>query len=360
MLFQASRGLTYFERLALGGIYCAVVALVEVPTGVFADRHGRRRSLVAGGAAMVASALLAWRAHDFATFAAAEVLAALAMALCSGPDSAYLFDLLAARGRTADYARCESTASAWHLAGSALAAVGGGLLADVDLGWPCLATAGVALLSTFVAASLVDEGSLGVERRGFTRQIATALGELGRNGRLAWLVGYSAVVFVLVRATIYVYQPYLSERGLGPAEIGALYAGTYVVAALAATRMGALRERFGDTALLWMLLGTLAVSFVGLSAVTSGPWMLALLFVQAVANGVFSPLTKPLLNAEIADSRDRAAVLSVESMARRLAMGMFAPFAGIYGQDHVMLLCGCLGIGGAIILTLTASGSRTR
>ena len=46
MLFQAARGLTFFERLALGGIYSAVVIAVEIPTGVFADRIGRRRSMM--------------------------------------------------------------------------------------------------------------------------------------------------------------------------------------------------------------------------------------------------------------------------------------------------------------------------
>ena len=69
---------------------------------------------------------------------------------------------------------------------------------------------------------------------------------------------------------------------------------------------------------------------------------------QAVANGIYSPLTKPLLNAEIADSSRRAAVLSVESMARRAAMGMFSPLVGLYGETDVMLLCGAVGLGGFV------------
>jgi hypothetical protein len=78
--------------------------------------------------------------------------------------------------------------------------------------------------------------------------------------------------------------------------------------------------------------------------------MLALLVVQAIANGIYSPLTKPLLNNEIADSSQRAAVLSVESMARRVAMGLFAPLVGLYGQTDVMLLCGAVGLGGLLVL----------
>ena len=92
MLFQEARGLSFFERLALGGLYSAVVVLVEVPTGVMADRIGRRRSMMLGAMAMVGSCLLAYRADGFVDFAVAEGLAALSMALCSGADSAYLFD----------------------------------------------------------------------------------------------------------------------------------------------------------------------------------------------------------------------------------------------------------------------------
>lgn len=357
MLFQVSRGLTFFESLVLGGIFSAVVIAVEVPTGVFADRIGRRRSMMLGALAMVASCLLAAQAHSFATFAVAEALGALSIALCSGADSAYLFDFLRENDRAHEYARHESTASAWHLMGSAVAFAGGGLLAQIDLALPYLVTAGVALIAAVVASRLHDDRPVADDRipaslvmRSWGSQVSAALGEVARNPRLAWIVGYSAVVFVLLRATVYLYQPYLEERGLGPVSIGLLFAGVYVIASLVAYRTYQLRRRFGDEVLLWSVLAVLAVTFVGLAGAGRGPWMLALLVVQAIANGIYSPLTKPLLNAEITDSRRRAAVLSVDSMARRAAMGLFAPLVGLYGQADVMLLCGAVGIGGLVIL----------
>ena len=366
MLFQASRGLTFFERLALGGIFSAVVILVEVPTGVFADRIGRRRSMLLGALAMVASCLIAARAHSFGAFAVAEALGALSIALCSGADSAYLFDFLREHDRVHEYGHRESTASAWHLMGSAVAFAGGGLLAQIDLALPYLVTAGVAAIAAVVACMLHDDRPVtddrlpaGIVMRSWRGQIAAALGEVAKNPRLAWIVGYSAVVFVLLRATVYLYQPYLHDRGLGPVSIGLLFAGVYVIASVVAYRTYQLRHRFGDEALLWSLLAVLAVSFVGLAGAGAGPWMLALLVVQAIANGLYSPLTKPLLNAEITDSRRRAAVLSVESMARRAAMGLFAPLVGLYGEADVMLLCGAVGLGGLVILAFARLRLRT-
>ena len=364
MLFQAERGLSFFERLALGGLYSAVIILVEVPTGVFADRVGRRRSMLCGSLAMVVACLLAARADGFAAFAVAEALAALSMALCSGADSAYLYDLLAAHGKAGEYARRESAASAWHLVGSAAAFAGGGLLAQIDLALPYLATAAVAGAAAVVACMMREDHPPAapdyvpprIVLPSWGQQVIAALAEAIRNGRLLWLVGYSAVVFALLRATVYVYQPYLAERGLGTVEIGALFAGVYLVSAAVAYRTHHLRACLGDGRLLWGLLGVLAVSFLGLAVAGGGPWMLGLLLVQAIVNGVYSPLTKPLLNQEISDSRGRAAVLSVESMARRAAMALFAPLVGLHGQADVMLLCGAVGLGGLALLALARPG----
>jgi MFS family permease len=366
MLFQESRGLSFFERLVLGGVYSAVVILVEIPTGVLADRIGRRRAMMLGALTMVVSCLVAYQAASFSTFVFAEALAALSMALCSGADSAYLFDLLHANNAGHEYSRRESVASAWHLLGSGMAFAGGGLLAEIDIALPYLVTAGVALVSLGVAYQLRDDQpSLGTAAepssavmKSYIAQINSAMSIVLASPRLVWLIGYSMVVFVMLRATVYLYQPFLRSRGFGLAAIGLLFAGVYVAASLVAYRTHSWRRRWGDGVLLWALLAVLATSFLVFGLVP-GPWVVLVLGVQAVANGVYSPLTKPLLNHEIADSRRRASILSVESMARRAAMGLFAPIAGLYGEASAMQLCGIVGLLGLAALWATAGRSVT-
>lgn len=357
--FKQSRGLSFLEIMILGGIYSAVVIVCEIPTGAFADRIGRRTSMMAGALTMALSCLIAYGSHGMAGFAVSEALAAVSMSLCSGADSAYLFDLLDGHGVAHEYGRRESTASAWHQAGSALAYAAGGALAELDLGLPYLVTALVALAAFATAATMADDRPVGarVERdrsagrawRSWTAHMRQALGDVASSGRLAWMIGYSAVVFVLLRATEYLYQPLLKSHHLSYVEIGLVFAAVYLVAAFVAHRGWALRQRLGDEPLLWCMLGGLALSFVLLAEVR-GPWVLMLLGVQAVANGLYSPLVKPLINREIPDSGRRATVLSIESIVRRAAMGVFAPIAGLYGAHSAMQLCGVVGLGGMAVL----------
>ena len=119
--FMHARGLDWAQAASLGGLYSAILILAEVPTGAFADRIGRRASMMVGALAMVASSGVSLGAHSASRFGVAECLSAISMSLCSGADSAYLYDFLDDRGAAHEYAHRESVASAWHLIGVAIA-----------------------------------------------------------------------------------------------------------------------------------------------------------------------------------------------------------------------------------------------
>lgn len=366
--FMESRGLGFDDVMILGSIYAGTIILVEVPTGALADRIGRRHSMMAGSLAMVASCLVAYQAYTFAEFAVSQVLAAVSLALVSGADSAYLFDMLNDNGRGAEYARHESSSSAWHQAGNAALYTVGGLLATYNLAWPYLGTAIVSGAAFFVAFTMRgdratvtqrDAQPMRAELAAYVRHMVASLGDVRRGRSLAWVMAYSAVAFVLVKAMMYVYQPYLKGRGFGIAETALIYAGVHLVAAFVARRVPNLRQAFGDHSLVWGLLGGLALSFLLLNQVRS-EWVMLLLLIQAVSLGLYSPLVKPLLNAEIKDSDRRATVLSLESISRRLCIGIVGPIAGFYGEYLALYIFGAVGLVGFGLLWLTSAHSPAK
>jgi MFS family permease len=357
VVFAESRGLSYVEVMLLSTIYCAVVILTEVPTGALADRFGRRITMMAGALAMVAACLTYAFSDGFAGFAVAEALAALSMTLCSGADSAYLFDLLNEHGRGDEYPRREGTASAWHQAGQALAFLAGGALGASNLAWPYLATAGVASVAFFIALFMREGGAprrASLAPRQTLHHMRDSLRVVLRRGPLLWAIAYSAIVFLMLRATVYVYQPYLKASGFSIAQTGMVFAAVYLVAAAVAHNFDSLRARFTEASLVWVLLGTLVVTFFVLGNIR-GPVALVVMGIQAAANGLYSPLVKLMLQREIAESHQRATVLSIESMARRLALGLFSPALGgvmdAWGPGPGLMLCGLAGLVGMVALS---------
>ena len=91
-----------------------------------------------------------------------------------------------------------------------------------------------------------------------------------------------------------------------------------------------------------------------------GEWALLVLGVQAVANGLYSPLVKPMLNRQISDSSRRATVLSIESIVRRAAFGLFSPVVGFFGAASAIYVCGIFGVIAIAVLALVASSGATR
>jgi MFS family permease len=360
--FKVARGLDFDEIFWLSAVYAGTVIVFEIPTGAFADRIGRRTSMMAGALAMVISCLVAYHADGFRWFALSESLAAISMSLCSGADSAYLYDLLHAHGRGAEYAHREGTATAWHLCGNSIFFAASGYLAQIDLALPYLATACTAGLAFVVGVTLRTESWM--PRARVTRPLREDLVEycqlmkrsvtqVVHTRQLVWLIGYSAVVFPLVVITKYVYQPYLESRGFDYVDTGLVFAALHLVAAAVAVSVFPLRRKLGERGLLWGLLGTLALSFFLLERFHGAVPALCMLALQAGATGIFSPLVKPILNREIVDSRQRATMLSVESIARRASATMMHPMVGLFSLAAGIYLCGAFGLVGLLVLAAT-------
>jgi MFS family permease len=355
VLFFQARGLDFTQIALLNTVYALTAIVCEVPTGALADRFGRRFAMVAGSLMMAVGSLVDWRGHDFWTFAVGEGLLALGMTLTSGADSAYLFDLLRAAGREHEYRQREGSATAAKLVGAAAALVAGGLLGKHDLALTYLVTAAVCATAGAVAWGMMERPFVREDNAGFWPGMAHAARAVVRDRPLRFAVFFSVLVFTLLRMGLYLHPAYLDKAGLGVAWIGIVMAALSMVGAIGAQQIDAIRRLLGESILVIVLPLVLALSYLGLGA-WFAKWGIGLLMFQSIANGVFSPFSKELINREVRDSGHRATVLSVESMGRRLAFGAFAPLAGRLIDVHCLregfYSCAALGVlgGGALIV----------
>jgi predicted MFS family arabinose efflux permease len=359
--FFVSRGLDFTHIALLNSVYALTAIIFEVPTGALADRFGRCRAMMLGSLLMAIGCVVDYNGRDFWTFALGEGLLALGMTLTSGADSAYLYDLLLSYGREHEYRRHEGSATAAKLLGAAAALVAGGFVGRHAPAATYATTACVCAGAALVAMMMREPPIQRDDDSDFLHGMAHAARAVVTRPPLFFAVGLSVLLFTLLRMGLYLYPPYLAGAGLDTAWIGAVLALLYVVGAVGAQRIEWVRRTLGETGLVWAMPLALALSYVVLGRWVA-VWGIALLAVQSLVNGIYSPFSKELLNREIADSGQRATVLSVESMARRLAFGAFAPIAGVLIDSHglhtAFYLCAGAGFVGASLLI--ASGMRRR
>lgn len=355
VLYLQSRGLTNTQIGLLGTVYCVTVMFFEAPTGALADHFGRRKAMAVGSLLMALGCVIDYLGRSFWTFAAGDGFLALGMTLTSGADSAYLFDLLRSAGRDQEYRRLEGSASAAKLIGTALALIAGGVIGHYDLALPYALSAGICLISVVVALLLSEapRGSGEGQAQWLVPLIRSAVNEVRRVRRLRYAIGFSILVFCLLREGMYLYPIYLKQAHFDVRMTGTMLALLSLVSAWAAYRIEDLQSWIGERALLIALPLVMAVTYLAMGRWFAG-WGLSLLVLQMLVNGIYSPLSKDLLNREIPDSRQRATVLSMESISRRLAFGIASPLVGLF-LDRVSVpmgfyACGFMGVCGLALL----------
>ncbi|GAA2570979.1 hypothetical protein GCM10010304_06700 [Streptomyces roseoviolaceus] len=128
VLFLYQRGFSVGQVALLQTLLYLVSGLAELPTGVIADRIGRRASIVIGQM-LIAGCLLGQVAFsNYWVFLALFIAQGLGMACVSGSDTALLSDQLVLRGATASYVKIKSRFTMLGTVASGAAIVLGGQL----------------------------------------------------------------------------------------------------------------------------------------------------------------------------------------------------------------------------------------
>ncbi|MFB6114902.1 MAG: MFS transporter, partial [Candidatus Nanohalobium sp.] len=87
VLFWRNNGLSMFEVMLLQSLFGFTVILLEVPSGYFADRYGRRKTLIMAGIFSTLGIGAYSLGHNFMQFIIGETLWALGVSLISGANS---------------------------------------------------------------------------------------------------------------------------------------------------------------------------------------------------------------------------------------------------------------------------------
>ena len=94
VFFFQQRGLNYFQIISLESILVLFIFLFEVPTGILADKYGRKKAIILGAILLMLEPLIFIFADNFLFFAIAFALSGIGLAFLSGTVEAIIYDHL--------------------------------------------------------------------------------------------------------------------------------------------------------------------------------------------------------------------------------------------------------------------------
>ena len=253
-------GLQYFhfgytQILAMSFVSYFSNALLQVPTGVLADRWGRRRALILGNLVAIASSIPFLVTKDFTLLMLSRPLSGLGMALTDGPLSAIVYDDLQRDNQDERFPQIAAHANMVTLIARGLSALTGGYMYEVDPRLPflgnLLAEVGMLALSLAIRdRPLIQAKSAQVEHSHRVRDTISLLKQRHLAVLIAILVGFSVAAEFLW----YDYQPYFTDIGLPIHVIGFCYVALCFLCASGSKVIGWMTTRVAPMTIARMIL----------------------------------------------------------------------------------------------------------
>ncbi|TFE01586.1 MFS transporter [Jeotgalibacillus salarius] len=313
-LFWEMRGMSVLDVVLTEMIFGAVMLLMEVPSGVLADRIGRKPLIVTGVLFEALMFAILLTADSFWQFGLAIAFAVAGAAFLSGAENALLYDSLAVLSKEGSFD--------WHLGrlqtvkmiSLFIAAISGSFLAvhvpfEINY-WLSLTNTMAAFILTFLLKG-VDRPA-GEMEYSMSVQVTEALSFFKKQPALVYILFIGIAVGLAAGFVEEFWQLYLVDAKIKISFFGLFYGVILVVQIPGALAAHSLRKRFKRESLLTgvilsgaaaLIISSIQVNWIGAAAI--------ILFLLAA--GMTEPLILGALH-EKADSRIRATLESFQSL----------------------------------------------
>ncbi|MBJ6763628.1 MFS transporter [Myxococcaceae bacterium JPH2] len=335
ILYYQACGLNYGEIMLLVVVQSVFQFALEVPSGVLADRWGRKNSLVVAAACKVVFLALFLVGNGLMTFVLASAVLGAHLAFESGADSAFLYDTLKELGQESEYRAHEGRSWSYRMMSMGVGSLVGGATAEVSLRLPVLLTllGSAAALVVTLTFREPPHHRASRERTSLThmRHAATVV---WTSGPIRLLVLFSSCMGAAMLTGFKFSQPYMHAAGVDLKYFGAIYFVWMASSALAARSAHRLVAWMGETMALLTIPVLLGAHYFFLAWSTSLAGVGVILASQ-ITSGLVRPLVNDTLHRRI-ESFHRATVMSFAGFFQSLVLMVLSPLFGVLADRHSM------------------------
>lgn len=323
-LFWQERGMTVFDVVLCEIIYAVTIVVCELPTGVLADRYGRKILLLTGAVLSVLEFVILLFAQHFWMFALVVFFAGIASACTSGSLNALLYDSLLAegKGREQNFEKIIGRCNSLDFAGALLAALSGSVLAKwygFELNYILSAASmAIALWFTVLLKEPPIKAKQDGKKGGLMGYARSSLVFYRKNPKLMILIINAMAAGACVSYLDEFWQLYLNDIGFSVLYFG-VFSGVISVSRIPGNLLASFFLQYykADTIII-AVLGIAAAGFL-LTAMFPGWLGIGMMLIIFLASGIVDPVVTGYLHHH-GKSSIRASIESIQSLIERAIM----------------------------------------
>ena len=327
VLFFEKHGLSLTQIMILQATYSFTVAVLEIPSGFFADIYGRRLSLFYGSILTFIGYLIFSFFSGFNEFFIAEILLGIGGSLISGADSALIYDTLLQLKKDEDYTKVEGKNYGIGNVSEGIAGVIGGFLAITSLDLPVYIQTFVLFFSIPISYSLVEPESSYKLAKSIKSIWLVVKETFFEKNKLKWYIIYSSSMGIGTLSIAWFVQPFLIEIETPLFYYGIIWAGLNIITGITSYYSYLFKHK---NLLIYISL-IMVISFILLGYNISMYGLIFIVFIYLI-RGIITPTLRNLININSTSER-RATVLSLRSFIIRISFAIIAPILG-YITDY--------------------------
>ena len=332
IFFKDWGGLNQTQTQTLQSWFTLWIFILEIPTGVYGDVKGKKKSVLIGYILMTLGTIVYSITPSIYLFMLSEFIFALGIAFISGSKEAWMYDISKKYKKEEQFREISATSSTMHMIGMIVASGVFILLSDLFPVQQIFRLGAIPTLLSLILLGFFIKGTDGVRngslKPDYLKTAKEGLKILRKSINLKKLTIYISLLSSTSYFVIWLYQEalkvlYVPNNMFGTYRI-VLLVGE-IIAIKVATKL--LRKISLKKAVI------LIAVIVGLGFLLGGILqnILGTLFVLLFAGGLglqVSTLMSKEINEEI-DSKQRATVLSFIGMVKRLMLTLFNPLVGL-------------------------------
>ena len=331
VLYLGYKGMSLVEIGLLEGIFHITGFVSEIPTGALADLFGRRKMMIIGRLTSLISAIIMLFSNSFIGFAIGFILSAWGYNLNSGSEEALIYDTLKTLKREDEYLKVNGRINLIIEVSQGLAVFIGGLLSQISFAISYITAIIIGLFSltisfNFIEVDIREEHEVRVRLIDHFKSFISILKD---NKRLLNILMFFPIIYTF-SAIIYFYgQQFLSDAGYSRVNISIIFLFNGILSAVGAIISNKVYKKFKSIG--WISISMIISLLIILIGIVSRETSILLFLSIGFLTAILQPISSKLINSMV-DSKQRATIISVESMFYSLMMILLFPVCGLIGD----------------------------